>query len=84
MSGLPDILPANAFIVVGVEMGESSRSHVRAAVGSFEGVAARDAHAPEHHPAGGEVAGYLDDVRAVLTGAEIPRGVRGAAAGGGR
>ena len=52
MSGLPDVLPANAFIVVGVEMGESSRSHVRAAVGSFEGVAARDAHAPEHHPAG--------------------------------
>jgi len=34
-------------------MGERSRTHVGSSVRRLQGVAAGDAHAPEHHPARG-------------------------------
>lgn len=43
------ISPSNAFVVISVEVRECSGTQVRAAVGGLQGVAASDAHAPEHH-----------------------------------
>ncbi len=46
------LLPPDALVVCGVEVGEGPGGEVSAAVGGLHGVAARDAHVPEDHPTG--------------------------------